>query len=373
MIKVVEVKTRKQKIDFVDFPTKLYKNNPYYVPPLRIDELNLFNPKKNVSAEECDIKFFLAYKDGKVAGRIAGIIQKAYNEKTQEKRVRFSRFDSIDDQKVATALFKAVEDHAKEMGMEIIHGPIGFNDLDREALLIEGFDQLSTFEEQYNYEYYQRLIENAGYEKEVDYLEYKIFPMKEKDERIDRLAEMAMKRNNLRIATAKNKNDYIKKYAEGIFNVIDEAYSPLYGTVPFSAKVRDDIIASFKMFLNLRYFITVIDENDKVVAFGFAIPSVSKVMQQTKGKIIHPKIFNIIKAVRKPRIIDLALTGILPEYRRKGVDAIILRHMVNILQNDGIEYLETNLNLEDNSLIQNQWKNFPNVNHKRRRCFIKKL
>lgn len=372
MLEIKEVKTNKQKKQFVNFPNKLYKNNPYFVPYLKFDELKLFNPK-NVVYEDCMAKFFLAYKDKKVVGRIAGIIQKTYNQKTNEKRVRFSRFDCIDDQNVSDALFKAVETFAKENNMTKIHGPLGFNDLDREALLIEGFDQLSTFEEQYNYNYYQKLIENSGYTKEIDYVEYKIFPIKERDERIDRIANAVMKKHNLHFGFAKNKKEYIEKYKDGIFKVVDEVYSPLYGVVPFTQKVRDQIISQFKLFLNVNYMVTICDENEDVVAFGFAIPSVSKVLQKTNGKIFHPKIFGIIKAVKKPEILDLALTGVLPEYRSKGVNALILQFMMSNLLSKNLKYLETNLNLENNALIQNQWKNFPNINHKRRRCFVKNL
>lgn len=373
MIEIIEVKSKKEIREFVDFPTKLYKNNPYYVPPIRMDEINLFNPKKNISSDDCDAKFFLAYSEGKVVGRIAGIIQKQYNEKVGEKRIRFSRFDAINDPKVAKALFSAVENYAKEMKMEFIHGPIGFNDLDREGLLIEGFDQLSTFEEQYNYDYYQKLIESAGYEKEIDYVEFKILPMKERDPRIDRLAEAVMKKHNLKRGSAKNKKEYIKKYSDDIFDVIDKVYAPLYGVVPYSDRVRKQLVANFKLFLNLKFFVTIVDENDKVVAFGFAIPSVSKVMQRTKGRLFHPGILGIIEAVKRPRVLDLALTGVLPEYRAKGVNALIMQFMMNTLSGKDIDHLETNLNLEDNNIIQNQWKNFPNINHKRRRCFIKKI
>ena len=361
MIEIKEVLTYKQKKAFVDFPIKLYKNNPYFVPCLRVDEMNLFNPKKNVSYEDSEAKYFLAYKDKKVVGRIAGIVQHLFNNKTGEKRLRFSRFDSINDQEVANALFNAVENYAKEAGMEIIHGPLGFNDLEREGLLIEGFDQPQTFEEQYNYDYYQKLIEGAGYEKEIDYVEYKIFPLAKRDERIDRIANAVLKRNNLHLGTAKNMSQFVNKYKDGIFNVIDEVYAPLYGVVPYTDKVRDQIVSQFKLFLNKKYFCVVCDENEKVVAFGFAIPSVSKVIQKTKGRIIHPK------------ILDLALIGVLPEYRAKGVNAVVLQFMMNALCTQNLKYVETNLNLENNALIQNSWKNFPNINHKRRRCFIKNL
>lgn len=373
MIEIREVKTHKQRKQFVQLPNKMYKGNEFFVPSLTIDEMNLFNPKKNVSYEDCDAKYFLAYRNGKIVGRIAGIVQRLFNEKTGEKRVRFSRFDCIDDQEVANALLGAIENYAREKGMNVVHGPLGFNDLDREGLLIDGFDQLSTYEEQYNFPYYQKLIENAGYGKEVDYLEYRIFPVKERDERIDRLANAVLKRNNLHVASAKNMNEIIKNYRDGLFDVVDKVYAPLYGTIPFTDKLRNQIIGQFRLFLNKKYFCLVCDENEKVVAFGFAIPSVSNVIRSTWGKVFHPKILKIFKAVKKPEILDLALIGILPEYRSKGVSAIIMQFMMNILYEDNLKYVETNLNLENNNIIQNHWKNFPNINHKRRRCFVKNL
>ena len=192
MIKVVEVKTRKQKKLFVDFPTKLYNGNDCYVHPLRGDELNLFNPKKNVSYDECEIVFYLAYKDGRVAGRICGVVQKVYNAKTDSKKVRFTRFDCIEDFEVAKALISKVEEWAKMQGMTVVHGPLGFNDLDREGLLIEGFDRVSTFEENYNYPYYKDYLEKLGYVKDCDYLSFRIKLPKESNEKVKKIGQMVM-------------------------------------------------------------------------------------------------------------------------------------------------------------------------------------
>lgn len=373
MVEIVEVKTRKDRKLFVDFPNKLYKGNEFFCPDLMVDELNLFNPKKNVSYEDSEARYFLAKENGKVVGRIAGIIQRLYNEKTGEKRMRFSRFDSINDERVAKALFEAVENYAREKGMEIVHGPLGFNDLEREAMLIEGFDQLSTFEEQYNYPYYKDLMEKCGYEKEVDYVEFKILKPEGPDERINRIAESVMKKYNLKMGEAKNTSEFIKKYKKGIFEVIDEAYAPLYGTIPFTDKLRDQIIEKFRMFLTKKLIMTVVDENDKVVAFGLAIPSLTKVMQKTKGRIFHPAILGIVKAVKKPEGVDLGLIGVLPEYRAKGVNAIIVKFLLDTMLEMNLQWCETNLNLEDNAKIQNQWKNFNHIHHKRRRCFMKRV
>ena len=370
MIEIIEVKTKKEIREFVDFPTKLYKGVKQYVHPLRFDEINNFNPKKNASLEECDVQLFLAKQDGKIVGRIAGIIQRSYNKKVGQTRCRFSRFDAINDVEVARALFGAVENWAREQGMNIVHGPLGFNDLDREGMLIEGFDEVATFEEQYNFPYY--LLEACGYEKETDWLEYKIFPSP-LDERTDRIADMVLKRYNLRVVQEKSKKKFLKKYGDQLFEVIDQAYAPLHGTVPLSESVRAQILEQFELILSLKFFIAIVDENDRVIAFGFALPSLAKAVNKSKGKMLPAGIFRMLRAIKKPQIVDLALVGIRPEYQGKGVNAIIMRFMANSIKKNHIQFCETNLNLEDNIKIQQQWKLFNHSQHKRRRCFIKKL
>jgi len=374
MIEVVEVKTKKQKREFVDFPTKLYKDNDYYVHPLRGDELALFDPKKNVSYDECEIVFYLAYRDKKVVGRICGIVQKVYNEKTNSKRVRFTRFDFIEDIEVAQALLNKVEEWAKSKGMTTIHGPLGFNDLDREGLLIEGFDKLATFEENYNFPYYKEYLEKCGYVKEIDYLAFRINLPKESDERVKRISALMMKKYKLKIATAKNKKEYLKKYKDDIFDVIDEAYGDLYGVIPYNDKLRKQIIDQFNLIINLKYMISILDENDRVIAFGFAIPSLANAVRKSKGKLFPFGVFRILHAKNHCNVADFGLVGVRKEYRDKGVIAIILDYIVNGAKEVGVETVETNHSLENNHKILQTWKNFDDVTqHKRFRCFIKEL
>ena len=373
MIEIKEVRTKKEKALFVDFPTELYDGCPYYVHPLRVDEINLFDKKKNVSYDDCDAVYFLAYKDGKVVGRIAGILQKLYNEKTKEKRIRFSRFDCIDDINVAKKLFEAVENWARQKGMNTVHGPMGFNDLDREGMLIEGFDQDSTYEEQYNYSYYPKLVEQCGYSKEIDWLEYKIYAPDEIDDRIDHLSKAVLERYHLRIGTAKNKKEYINKYKKGLFKVLDEAYGDLYGVVPFTDRLREQIVSQFHLFISLKYIICIVDESDEVVAFGFAIPSLSEAVRKSKGRFLPFGVFRIIKAIKHPKIVDFGLVGIKKKYQNKGLTAIILKFIMQQMKTENIEYCETNLNLENNIKIQQQWKNFKHEQHKRRRSYVKTL
>lgn len=372
MITIKEVTTKKQRKEFVNFPLKLYKKNPYFVPPLYAEEMKIFT-KRNAYHQYAKSSFFLAYLNNKVVGRISGIIQKQSNEKMNEKRARFTRFDAIDNQDVANALFKAVEDWAKEKGMNIVCGPLGYSDLEREGLLIEGFEELSTFEEQYNYDYYPRLIERAGYKKEIDWFEYKLYPPLGVNPKLDRVADAAFSRLNLHIGTAKNKRAYIKKYQDGIFHCLDEGYKKLYGTVPFTTETKKQIVDQFILFINLKYVMTICDSEGRVVAFGLSFPSIGPALQKSGGRLTPSTLIRLFKILRNPKVVDLGLIAVLPEYQNLGVNAIILRHLSQWLIRENILYCETNLNLENNVKVQEQWKYFPHELHKKRRSYLKKI
>lgn len=369
---VKEVKTKKQIKEFLNFPLKLYKNNPYFVPPLYSDEKDIFNPDY-VYYEQSEAVYFNAYKDNKMVGRISGILQHASNLKWNQKRIRFTRFDSINDQEVANALFKRLEEYAKEKNMDSIVGPLGFSDLEREGLLLEGFDQLSTFEEQYNFEYYKTLIENYGFVKEVDWEERKLYYPKEVDPKLEKLTTMMMKRYNLRLPRLKSTKLFLKKYADQFFEIMDATYIDLYQTVPFTPRVKKMMLKNFGLVINHKYVAVIIDENDKVVAFGLCMPSLAKAVQKSKGHLTLPTIFKILRAVKNPKILDLALIGVLPEYRMKGISTVLILEILKMLGKGKIKYAETNLNLETNTAIINSWKVFDSVLHKRRRSFIKKI
>ena len=371
MLIVKAVKTRKEQKDFIDFPLRLYEGCEYFVPPLYADEKKMF--KKNfVYNDTCEIVCFNAYDGGRMVGRIQGIIQKAANEKNGERRVRFNRFDAIDDQQTAAALFKAVEDWAREKGMDTVCGPLGFSDLEREGLLIEGFDQLSTFEEQYNYEYYQRLIEDCGYVKEVDWTESKLYPP-EKEGALERISEKLMKRYNLRVGEAKNVNDFLNRYSDGMFELLDKSYAHLYGTVPFTPGMKKLMIDNFRLIIDLEHVGVVLDENDNIVCIGVCFPSIAEAVQKSKGKLTPAALVMILRALKHPKVIDLGLVGIDPEWANHGVSVAVSAALERMLRAPGVDHAETNLNLEDNLLIQNQWKRFVAVQHKRRRAFVKEL
>ena len=371
MIKIVEAKTKKQIKTFVDFPTKMYEGCPYYSYPLRMDEIAMFNPKKNVSYGECEVVTYLAYKDDVLVGRIAGIIQGAFNKKHNKNYVRFTRFDCIDDQEVANALLGAVEAWAKQNGMDTIIGPMGFNDLDSEGMIVEGFNERCTYESRYNHEYYVKLVQNYGFTKDVDWLERKIYPTETTD-RVARVAEAVKKRYNLKFAKGK-KNKLIEKYKGQIFDLIDGAYENLYGVVPYNDGLRKQILGQFKMFVDMRFMFIIVNDNDEVISFGVALPALNEALAKSRGRLTLPAIFRLLKALKHPKVVDFALIGVRPDFQNKGVNALAIKYLMDNMAKFGVNYCETNLCLEENTKIAQTWDYFKQEQHRRRRAWIKKI
>lgn len=372
MIKIEKVLTKKQQKEFIKFPLKLYKGNPNFTPPLFMDERKLF--KKNfVYNDICEAVYYNAYKDGVMAGRISGIVQKASNLKTGKKQVRFTRFDVVNDEEVAKALFKAVEDWALEQGMDEVVGPLGFSDLEREGLLIDGFDTPATFEESYNHPYYQTFIENMGYQKEVDWTGSHIRVPEDYDGEVDKLADYVMRRYHLHLGTARNASDFINKYGDGIFELLDKSYDLLYGTVPFTEGMKKMMIDNFKLVVDVRNVAVVLDENDKMICFGVAFPAIGDAVRRSGGRLTPLTLIKLLKAIKRPQVIDLGLIGVDPEWLNRGVSIVVSSGLMQMLQRPGVLYADTNLNLEENYAIQNQWKRFDEKKVKRYRCFGKKI
>jgi len=373
-IKIIEVKTQAQRREFVRFPLRLYRDCPYFVPPLYGDELKIFT-EKNAYADTCESVFYLALQNGKTVGRIQGILQKQFNELHDEKRLRFTRFDAVNDQAVAKALFDALEAWATAHGLDTVCGPLGYSDLEREGLLIEGFDRLSTFEEQYNYEYYASLIEGCGYAKEIDWLEFRLCAPREKNEMLSRVAERAMELSRLHVvdADSMSKKEYIERYKDGIFDCIDRCYSHLYGTVPFTESMKKQLIDQFMLIINKKYLIVICDENEHVVSFALCIPGMGKALQKSGGRLTPLALVRLLRAVKNPETMDLCLVAILPEYQSAGINAVMLQKMTEYLESGEIKCFETNLNLETNTQVMAQWKYFDAEQHKRRRAYIKKI
>lgn len=375
MIEVKEVRSKKEQREFLNFPLDLYAGNKNFIPPLFMDERKIFR-KDYVYNSSCDSVCYNAYLDGKIAGRIQCIIQKDANAKNGEKRARFTRYDVIDNLEVSRALFEKAEAWAREQGMDTIVGPLSFSDLEKEGMLVEGFDVLATFEEQYNAPYYQEHVEALGFVKEIDWTGSFLYgAISDEDyEEMCKLQEFIFKRYGLRFGPAKNGKDFIKRYADDLFELLDKSYDGLYGTVPFTDGMRKLMIDNFSLVVDPRWTAVILDKNDKVVCFGVAIPALAPVLSGTRGRLTPKTVIKLLKALKKPEIIDLCIIGVEPEYLNRGISAAFSVAIMKMLKdNPDIKYADTNLNLEDNWAIQNQWKRFKRDVVKRYRCYVKSL
>lgn len=371
-IQIKEVQTRSELHSFIRFPNSLYKGNRYWIPPLYIDEITNLRKDKNPAFEDCEAKYWLAYRDGKVVGRVAAIFPHKYAEKWGKNYMRFGWLDFIDDPAVSTKLIGQVETWAKEKDMTAIHGPLGFSDLDREGMLIEGFEELGTLATNYNYPYYPQHMERLGFVKDVDWLEYEMTVPTEPNEKIVKTAELVMKRGNLHLLNARNKNELLL-YAQQIFEVLDEAYKLLYGVMPLSKKQVQSYIDQYFGLVNPEFVPVVLDENNKVVAFGITFPSFSLALQKGGGRLFPFGFIYLMRALKVNDRADLYLIGAKDEYLGKGLNAIMMKQIMHTFNKYGIKKVESNPELETNQNVQTQWKYFEKRQHKRRRCFIKQL
>ncbi len=374
MIEVREVKTKKEFKKFVKFPTELYKGNKYYVPPMELDELNLTNPKKNASFHDTDAVYFLAYdENGRVVGRIAGLICKLYNEKNNAKRARFSRFDLIDDPEVAKALFNAVESWALSRGMVDIHGPLGFNDLEREGLLTYGFDTIGTYQGSWNADYYEKHILDNGYVPDAKWVEWRIRVPEKMDEKVDRMAKVVEDRYGFHEKKFKSVKEIVDKYGKELFEVLDEAFAPLYGTMPFNEQLVKQTIDLFKFVVDKDYVVLVFDKDDKVAGFGIGYASLARAMNKCHGRLLPFGIFRILHDIRHPKYLELALVGVRPKYQKMGVTAVIIRNMLERIIKNGIISCDTGCQLEDNYPALAVLDMFDREIVRRKVCYLKTL
>ncbi|MBN2400138.1 MAG: hypothetical protein JXI33_07335 [Candidatus Aminicenantes bacterium] len=373
-ITVKEVLNKKDLKTFVKIPFPMYKDNPYWVPQLIKDEMEIFDRAKNPAFENADARLFLAFKDGKAVGRIAAINSRVANQKYHSKNLRFGWFDAPDDPDVAAALFKVVEDWAKELGMETLTGPHGFCDLDPQGMLVEGFDQLATIAGYYNFPYYQTLVEGQGFIKEIDYVEFRcqVPPMSAFPEKLLRLAERIKERGGLRVLKFSNKKEILGR-AEEFFHLLDEAFEEIYGAVPLTEKQIHYFIKKYFSYVDKDLFQAVVNEKDEMVGFMLSMPNFSKAFQKANGRLLPLGWWHIMRALKKSDILDFYLAGIKKSYRGLGVDLLMVVQIAYAANAKGIRFTESNQELENNSKIQAQWKYFNPVQHKRKRIFKKVL
>ena len=375
MLKVYPISSLKELKKFARFKTELYKNHPYAVPQLRVDEVNALRKGKNPALDVYAHQVFLAEREGKTVGRIVGIINHVDNENEGKKRVRFGYIDFIDDASVAAALIEAVEKWGAARGMTEIHGPLGFTDLDPEGMLVEGFDQIGTIATIYNYPYYPQHLERLGFQKGADWVEYKLFAIDTIPDKFIKAARIASQKFGLKVLPQKSvrqlqKEGYIKK----VFGLLNLAYAQLYGFTKVTEEMIDYYIKNYLPVLRADLISIVVNQEGTLVGFGVAIPSLSKALQKAGGRLFPFGLFHLLRAVkRRPKVCDLMLIAVHPEYRSLGTVALVFDQLLPRFQSFGTVYAESNPELEDNYNIQMLWKEFKSEQHKRRRVYERKI
>ncbi len=359
---------------YVQFGIDLYKGNDSYVPPLIMDEVGTLSPDVNPAFDFCDAQSFMAFRNGEPVGAITAIINKAYNEKTGEKLMRFGFVNFIDDKEVVDELFAAVEDWGRNRGMTEIVGPMGFSDMDHEGMLIDGFDELGTMATIYNYPYYPEHMDRMGYKKDVDWVEFRMTVPDAIPEKYARIADIVAKKYGLSVKKYTSRSKIKKEYGQAIFELVNEAYANLYGFVPLTPRQIEFYIKSYIDVLRLEDVCLVADSDGKLVALGISMPSLSRALQKSKGKLFPFGWWPLLQAIRgKSDVVDLLLVAVKPEYQSRGVNALIFADLIPQYIKNGYKFAESNLELEGNESVQKQWEYFERRQHRRRRAYRKKL
>jgi hypothetical protein len=366
------ISTKKELKKFIKFPDKLYSGNQFYVPAIHEKELQTLSFDKNPAFEFCRAKYWIAYEDGVIVGRIAGIINDKYNEKHNVKYARFGWLDFVDDKNVLILLFQAVRRWALNQKMEYIHGPLGFSSFDSSGTLIEGFDEMPTSFAHYNFPYYPKLIEELGFKKDVDWVEYNIKVPKTVPEKFLKGAELVKQRHNLQSGVIRRKKDLLK-YSDDLFRLLNAEYKNLYSFTELSTKQIEALKKQFASILMPEYVSIILNTTNEVVAFGITIPSLSKAQQKAKGRLFPFGFLQIKRALQTNDTADLLLIAVRKDYQNKGVNGIIFSEIISAFIKNGITNIETTRNLENNLNINNLWRKFVYRQHKRSRCYIKQL
>ena len=378
-VQIKRVETKKDLKDFIEFHYDLYEGNPYDVPSLYSDELNTLSKDRNAAFDFCEAEYYLALKDGRVAGRVAAIINHKANEKWKKKDVRFGWIDFIDDMEVSRALFQAVEDYGRQKGMEAAVGPLGFTDMDPEGMLTWGFDRLGTMATSYNYAYYPRHMEQlGGWVKDNDYVEYYLEVPEKAPEKYTKIAEMVEKRYNLHVRKLTKRDIFEGGYGKKLFDLINLTYADLYGFSELSDRQIDQYIRMYFPLADLSLVTAVEDGNkdNQLVGIAITIPSLSRALQKCRrGRLLPFGWWHLLRAIKwhKTEAVDLLLIGVLPEYRAKGANALVFADLIPRYVEYGFKWGETQVEMETNEGVQSQWGPLDPINHKKRRCYRKSL
>ena len=374
-LEIRELHTKCELRKFIQFANDLYADCPYYCPPLLFDEMNCFEPDKNPALEVCEYQLWMAYRDKKPVGRVAGIINRKANEKWGYKHVRFGWFDFIDDLEVSKALLDTVAAWGKERGMDALNGPVGFTDFDHEGLLLEGYEYLAPMASLYNYPYYVRHVEAYGLTKEADWVELQVYPPQGCPERLNRIAEIVKQRSHVRVDKVKNSRELVRKYGIEYMDVIDEAYQKLYNFQPMTDKQKNYYKNMYFPILNFDFVTIVVNEKDEIVGVGLGMPDISNALRKCGGRLFPFGWYHILKALKakKMEVFNLLLIAVRPDYQGTGVNALFFQDQIPRMNKYGIKILETTSILETNTKNIANFTQFDHKQHKRRRAYIKTI
>lgn len=378
-VQIKKVETKKELKAFINFHYDLYEGSPYDAPTLFSDDWNTLSHDKNAAFEFCEAEYYLAMKEGKVVGRVAAIINSKANDRWERQDVRFGWIDFIDDIEVSRALFQAVEDYGRSKGMKQVVGPLGFTDFDPEGMLTEGFEELGTMATIYNYPYYPKHMEQlGGWEKDNDYVEYKIIVPETIPDKYVKLSQMIEKRYNLHVRTLTMNDLFVKGYGRKVFHLINETFKDLYGFSELTDRQIDQYLRQYLPFADLSIIPVVEDWNAdrKLVAVGITLPSLSRAVQKChRGRLLPFGWFHLLRSLKfhHSDIVDLEMIGVLPEYRVKGANALLFAHLIPLYQKYGFKWGESQVEMETNENVQSQWQYLETIQHKRRRCFKKPI
>ncbi len=375
MLEVKELPLDKKNLkEFTKFQINLYNGNPYFVPPLIMDDVNTLLPSKNPAFDFCEAAIFMAYRDGKPVARVAGIINHQLNKMHGHKEARFGFVDFVDDHEASKAVMDAVENWARVKGMNKIVGPLGFTDMDHEGTLIEGFDELGTMATIYNYPYYPQHLERLGYKKESDWMEFLMEVPEQIPERYSRIANLVKEKFGLRVIKYKNRKRVKAEYGHALFHLINESYKNLYQYAPLSQRQIEYYIDLYLDLLNLDLLSLIVDRNDRLVGVGIALPSMSRALQKSKGRMFPLGWISLLKGLKgKNDRVDLLLVAVHPEFQNKGVNALLFQDLIPYFNKYGYKYAESNPEMETNAKVQSQWEYFNYRQHRRRRSYSKKI
>ena len=374
-IEIRRVESRKELRAFVNFPETLYKNNEYYVPPLVFDQMDTLDQEKGAAQEFCKSALYMAYKDGKPAGRVAAIVNFKANEQWNHKEVRFGWIDFIDDPEVSKALMEKVYEFGRQYGMESVVGPLGFTDFDPEGMLIAGYDRLSTMALIYNYPYYNDHMERLGFEKDTDWVEYKLFMKDQLPERLERIAKIVQQRTNVHVKHLTRSILKKEGYGEKVFRLINECYKDLYNFTVLPDHMAKKYLDFYLSILDLRYLVMLENDKDELVAFGITMPSIARALQKSRGKIFPFGWWHLLKSmfIKHEEGVEMLLVGVRPDYQNTGINSLLFYNLFPFFQKQGVQWAETNAVLETNVKNRGQMEQFSHECVKRRRSYIKKL